>query len=276
MAIKDLLIAYDGNDASKKAAQFAVQMARKYDSAVTGVHVFRPETYESHIRRWIPEDVLATVQKATEDVEAAIEQSFREEIAATGFDGEIKWLTAQGQPNVVLPRVSRYFDMLLVGQFTTHFTNDRRTVSPDELSLRAGGPLIIVPKDYRVRPFKEEAAVAWDGSRSAARALTDAMQILETKKRLDVVTFGRKTDLGAVPEGVDIVAHLQRHGIDARKVTLESGRSAGDGLLGYCDKTDPDLLVLGAYGRGKLGSLLFGSVTRHVLQYMNVPVLISH
>ena len=30
MAIKDLLVAFDGNTSSQKAVQFAVQMAKKY------------------------------------------------------------------------------------------------------------------------------------------------------------------------------------------------------------------------------------------------------
>jgi nucleotide-binding universal stress UspA family protein len=276
MAIKDLLVAYDGNDASKKALQFAVQMARKYQAAVTGVHVFQPETYESHIRRWIPEDILEGMRKAKLDVEGSIESSFRADIAESGFDGEVKWMTAEGQVNVLLPRIARYFDILIVGQFTHAFGTDGRTVVPEELAMRAGGPVIVVPKGLDVRPFKEQAAVAWDGSRSAARALTDAMQILETKKRLDVVTVGADSDLGAVPEGSDILSHLQRHGIAARNVVLERRHSIGETLVHYCDETGPDVLVLGAYGRGKVTSLLFGGVTRYVLEHMTVPVLLSH
>lgn len=277
MAIKDLLVAYDGNDASKKAVQFAVQMARKYDAAVSGVHVFRPEAYESHIRRWIPEDILKSLHAAEQDVETAIEKSFRAEIAETGFGGTVKWYTAQGQANILLPRIARYFDIMLVGQFTTHFGHEGRTVSPEELAIRAGGPLIVVPTGLDVKPFQEQAAVAWDGSRSAARALTDAMQILETKRRLDVVTVDGTSDLGALPEGIDIVEHLQRHEIAARRIVLEHTHgSIGETIIHYCNETGPDILVLGAYGRGKFGNLLFGGVTRYILEHMTVPVLISH
>jgi nucleotide-binding universal stress UspA family protein len=277
MAIKDLLVAYDGNDASKKALQFAVQMARKYRAAVTGVHVFRPEAYESHVRRWIPEETLKSLHAAALEVEGAIETSFRAEIAESGFDGEIKWFTAEGQANIILPRIARYFDILLVGQFTTHFGHEGRTVSPEELAIRAGGPLIVVPTGLEVRPFKEQAAVAWDGSRSAARALTDAMQILETKRRLDVVTVDGNSDLGAIPEGIDIVEHLQRHDIAARRVVLDRQHaSIGETIVHYCDETGPDLLVLGAFGRGKFGNLLFGGVTKYILEHMTVPVLLSH
>jgi nucleotide-binding universal stress UspA family protein len=33
---------------------------------------------------------------------------------------------------------------------------------------------------------------------------------------------------------------------------------------------------MGAFGRGKLGAMLFGGVSRYVLQHQNVPVLMSH
>ena len=35
MAIKDLLVAYDGNENAKRAVQFAAQMAEKYGATIT-------------------------------------------------------------------------------------------------------------------------------------------------------------------------------------------------------------------------------------------------
>lgn len=37
-----------------------------------------------------------------------------------------------------------------------------------------------------------------------------------------------------------------------------------------------DLLVTGAYARGRLRGLLLGGVTRHVLAYAELPVLMAH
>ena len=279
MAIKDLLVAYDGNDASQKAVQLAVQMSLKYDAAITGVHIFRTETYESHIRRWIPDDVLERMKDAELGVEHTIESAFRAQIAEAGYKGEPQWITAQGHSNILLPRFARYFDLMLIGQFTSAWGNERRTVQPEELVTRAGKPVIVVPKGLEVRPFKEEAVVSWDGSRSAARALSDAMQILETKKRLDVVTVDADGETGTatMPPEIDIIAHLGRHGINAKAVRLSTtGKSVGQSVLDYCSETAPDMLVMGAFGRGKLGDMLFGGVTRYVLQNMTVPVLISH
>lgn len=279
MAIKDLLVAYDGNPASRTALAFALQMGAKYQAAVTAMAVSKPEPFESHLRRWIPDNVKESMITARLEATKSIEATFRDQIRDAGYAGETNWLVEEGQPDLTLARAARFFDMLVIGQFVTAFQTEHRTVDPQELLQRAGKPLIIVPKDYTVRPFREEAAVAWDGSRHAARALTDAMQILETKKKLYILTAvsekqGR--DVGDMP-GIDLKVHLKRHGIVAEVIEFEaSGLGIGAGLLAKSAELDPDVLVMGAYGRAKFGAQLFGGVTRHVLQHHTIPVLLSH
>ena len=279
MAIKDLLVAYDGNESSIRAVRFAAQMAGKYGASITGLHVYRQEKYESHIRRWIPETVLKNLHEAELDVERSIEASFHEAINSTGFAGKTKWITCEGRPDVLMPRYVRYFDMLIAGQFSNVDQAGSGSLNAEELLLRSGKPVIAVPRTYEPEPFKEEAAVAWDGSRSAARALTDAMQILETKARLDVIRLissDEDEDKRVLPEH-DLIAHLEAHGINANLVQINPGRNEpGHAILEHCSKTRPDVLVMGAYGRGKFGTLLFGSTAQYVLKNMTIPVLMSH
>jgi nucleotide-binding universal stress UspA family protein len=278
MAIKQLLVGFDGNQASTSAARQAVLMAQKYDASITGIHVFRHEAFESHIRRWIPDDVVAQMQGVTIEAEREFEKSFRRTLQEAGFKGDVNWITAEGSAIVVLPRYARYFDMLLLGQFTQVSRAERQALSPEDLLLRAGVPIIIVPANYDVRPLKERAAVAWDGSRSAARALSDAMLILETKDNLDVLRVsddGKVSD--KIPPELDIVARMAAHGVNARTIDLTAGADGiGGAIVRYCAEHDPDVLVMGAYGRGKFMDLLFGGATRYVLVNMTVPVLMSH
>lgn len=279
MAIKDLLVAYDGNEASQHALEFAVQMGRKYQATVTGMTVSRPEPFESHLQRWIPDNVKESMVTARLEATKSIETKFREQVKALGFGGETQWLVEEGQPDLTLARSARFFDILIIGQFLTAFKTEHRTVDPQELLQRAGKPIIIVPKGYKPRPFREEAAVAWDGSRHAARALTDAMQILETKKKLYILTAvaeKQSRDIGELP-GLDLQVHLRRHGIDSEIVDFETtAHDIGQAILDKCKALDPDVLVMGAYGRAKFGAQFFGGVTRHVLQNHSVPVLLSH
>ncbi len=183
-----------------------------------------------------------------------------------------------GQANDTLTGVARYYDLMLMGQLTEK--NDKAMrIRAEELVSRTGRPLLVVPHDYTNRAFGEYAIVAWDGSRPAARALADAMQILETKKRLDVLSIAKpgKQATRRDADWPDIVKHLQRHGIDARRVDLTASRDGvGKTILDYCAENNPDLLVIGAYGHSALREDLFGCVTRHIMRNMNVPVLMAH
>lgn len=278
MAIKDLLVAYDGNEASEKALEFALKMGTKYGAMVTGLKVNSPQKFDSHIKRWIPQDALEGMNKAMEEASAAIKDKFDAKVKAFGFTGEVGWQVEEGQPDIMLARSARFFDLLVIGQFESVFRSEmHRTVDPKELLLRAGKPVIIVPKNQPVAEFTETAAVAWDGSRFAARALTDAMQILETKTTLDVLMTAEdsKDDSVSRMPGLDILVHLRRHGITANEIKMASGRIA-EQILEHCQKTSPDVLVMGAYGRGNFTSALFGSLTRTILEKQNVPVLLSH
>ncbi len=269
MAIKDLAVAFNASTNSKAALSFAIQMCKKYDATLTGLHVHMPSTFEPQVRRWMPKQVLDSVTAADEEGTQSV---------AAGFEGTADWITEKGQTNDHLARLARYYDILVIGQFSEADDDKKVRVRAEDLVLRSGRPLIIVPNGYQVRDFEEYAAVAWDGSRPAARALADSMQILETKKRLDVVRVGpRKPAAETVAPGRDILRHLRRHGIDARDITLAASKDqVGPAILGYCAENGPDVLVMGAYGHTRLREDLFGGTTRHILQNMTVPVLMSH
>lgn len=274
MAIKDLAVAYNGSDNAKAAFDLAVQMCRKYDATLTGICAVNPVRFEGNVAQWVPEDVIARLKEAEGEVTKSIEASFRAQAAEAGLNGGTDFMAEEGQANVVLARHARYFDALLIGQSSKPL-DPSRPIRAEDLVLRTGRPLLVVPHGHAVRPFREYAAIAWDGSRAAARALSDAMQILETKKRLDVVSVHSGRGGGAPPS--DVMRHLSRHGIDARHVPLTAARDGvGATILAYCAENGPDILVMGAYGHAKLREDLFGGVTRHVMQHMTVPVLMSH
>ena len=109
MAIKDLLIAFDGNDNAMKAVQFGARVAEKYGASVTGIHVYKPKEYESQYRRWIPESVLENIQSAELEAEKSIGETFQSAVKEAGYDGEAKWIACEGRPDVPqrLPRSSR-------------------------------------------------------------------------------------------------------------------------------------------------------------------------
>jgi nucleotide-binding universal stress UspA family protein len=276
MAIKDLAVAYNGSGNADAAVDLALQMCRKYGAALTGVYASRPVRFEGNVSHWIGDDVMKTLRNAESEAAKSIEMRFRERAAAAPGGSEVEFVIEEGEANVVLARQARYHDLLLMGQFSVP-GDAGRNIRAEDLVLRTGRPLVVVPHSYEVRAFQEYAVVGWDGSRQAARALSDAMHILETKKRLDIVTVRASGDGRPAPRSSAVVRHLERHGVEARHIALTAQREGiGQTLINYCSDNLPDVLVMGAYGHTKLREDLFGGVTRRVMETMTVPVLMSH
>jgi len=81
---------------------------------------------------------------------------------------------------------------------------------------------------------------------------------------------------GDVP-GADIALHLARHGVRAEAASVTtSDVSVDDMLLSQAADAGADLLVMGAYGHSRLGELILGSATRHILKQITLPVFMSH
>lgn len=277
MAIKDLAVAYNGSSNADKVLGFAAQMSNKYGASVTALHVHVPLQYESTVARWASKEVLEQLRQTDATATAGVEKRFKEQVANEDFKESVEWLVETGPVNEQLARMARCYDLLLIGQISEPGQKQRR-VRAEDLVVRMGRPLLVIPAHHQSRPFSEHAVVAWDGSRPASRALSDAMQILETKKRIDVVTVGPKSDGDSSDPGASpIVRHLRRHGVDAEHIYLKAGKdNVGAAILEYCGEVQPDVLVMGAYGHARLREDLFGGVTHHILTRMNVPVLLSH
>jgi nucleotide-binding universal stress UspA family protein len=118
--------------------------------------------------------------------------------------------------------------------------------------------------------------VCWDGSRSAARAVGDAMPFLVRAKVVEVVIVGGgvKTDEIA---GADIAQHLARHGAKVElKQIVAPDIDAANALLSHAADVSADLMVMGGYGHSRLREFVLGGVTRSILATMTVPTLMSH
>jgi len=144
----------------------------------------------------------------------------------------------------------------------------------------SGRPTILLPAitDYKPKPASLDIiAVAWDFSRSAARALAYAMPILEKAKRVHIFTV---VDEKPMPEKLSserLERHLLLHGVDATLERVEAaGRDIGKVIEGFVSANHADLLVMGAFGHSRMMEFILGGATRSILNHPPVPVLISH
>jgi nucleotide-binding universal stress UspA family protein len=119
--------------------------------------------------------------------------------------------------------------------------------------------------------------IAWDGSRSAARAMADALPILTRAKRVRLLTILNDKPAATANLGLDAQRHLRGHGIEAELESVNrDGDDIGKTLDRYVQQHAPDLLVMGAYGHSRAREFLLGGATEHVLNHSRCPVLLSH
>jgi nucleotide-binding universal stress UspA family protein len=142
----------------------------------------------------------------------------------------------------------------------------------------SGKPTLILPESPRPRPFElGTVAVAWDFSRAAARAVADAIPLLEKAKKVRVVTVLNEKHMDNKHSAEELSKNLSRHGIDVVLDRVDAkGRSIGDVLEAYVASHASDMLVMGAYGHSRLREFVLGGATKSLLLKPPLPILFSH
>lgn len=148
------------------------------------------------------------------------------------------------------------------------------------LLLESGRPVLVVPPHCDVALPPRHVVVGWRPSREATRALHDGLPLLLSAETVDVVMVepaGAEPDEEEDLPGMDVVAHLARHGIAANRVVREPlGRSVGSVLLEHAQQSQAQLIIAGGYGHSRLREWAMGGVTRELLNNATLPVLYSH
>ncbi|SMH56524.1 universal stress protein [Azospirillum agricola] len=279
MAFKDLLVVVDSGAASEARLDLAARLATQTDAHLTALYTFTDVALPGYIQAELPAELRANRRKALDEQAAAAARRFEEAMRRHGRTERSEWVAIEGDPTAAAALRGRYADLIIVGQPDPHHDRETPVAQPADLLFETGRPLLVVPYAGRFASIGERVLVGWNGSREAARAIGDAMPLLEQARRVVVMAANPKpgpNGLGDEP-GADIARHLSRHGckVEAAHISTDVVE-AGDTLLNVAADESCDLLVMGAYGRSRLRELVLGGMTRFMLQHMTVPVLMSH
>lgn len=149
-------------------------------------------------------------------------------------------------------------------------------VMAEATMFSSGGPVLLFPARLLQSLKPEVVAIAWDGSRSASRALHDARPWLAQAQK--VVVLAVTDDKELPPQWDDeLLAYLGRMGLRADSATASlQGRSVGEALQKLALAHEATLLVMGAFGHNRVREFLLGGATRSVLDKPLLPVLLSY
>jgi len=281
MSYKNLLVHLDDSKHCPGRVAAALDLAQRFDAHLVGLYLHAEAVIPGYVAIQIPPDVRELQRKAraeqADETIAAFEEAARR-AGVESIESRRESAYAEDAPDV-LALHGRYADLLVIGQHDPddEFSPTRSGV--EHVLLGCGRPCIVVPYIGAPAGFGNRILVAWDSSREAARAVSDALPLLERASRVGVVAVNPQSGVrghGDEP-GADISLSLARHGVKAEAQHIVApDLNPADAILSRAADGDVDLLVMGAYGHARLREVVLGGVTRSILEQMTVPVLMAH
>jgi nucleotide-binding universal stress UspA family protein len=277
MPLRDILVHLDQTPRTPVRLETAVNLAAAHGAHLIGLYLVSYPAIPGYVRVQLGDDILRHQVAAVRDAAKMAEALFREQVRHAGVSAE--WRQVEGLVVPTLALHARAADFAIVGQHDPSEDGGDEPETPDRVVLTAGRPVLVIPAAGRFPTVGRRVLLAWDGSRLAARAVNDALPLLTAARSVIVLSVnpkpgGPKTD---VLPAAELCGHLSRHGIAAEERTLFADDiSVGDLLLSRAADEGIDLIVTGAYGHARWREIVLGGVTRHMLQHMTVPVLMSH
>lgn len=273
MTIQNILVAYNGTSSSHAALSYAAQLAKDGTAHITALLAHAaPKDYAAE-SRWIPQQARDLIAQANAQTVEHIRAEYERQLGQLDLGERVTFQKIGGRVDDVLAQCARGNDLLILGDTHDPSVDEHVALHPDKIALRSGKPVVIVPKGYKMNAAHDHAVVAWDGKRSVARALSDALQLVKSDGRITLLTIGSAPQPRPINE---IMLHLQRHGLKVDHANQPKLGSIGETILEFCRENNPSLLVMGAYEHSKFRVDFLGGATSIVLKSSPVPVLMSH
>lgn len=279
MAIKDILVHLSGTDGGKAVVEAAVGLAQKHDARLVGLFAGVPYDLPTYVVAQLPSEVITAHQAHVEETAKATAAMFEKACTANGISHDYREGDWREPVDDVVCMHARYADMVMIAKPGPDSAIAHAREVADRIVLASGAPVMIVPQAAAKGSLGEKVLVGWDGGPNAARAVRDAMPILQKASAVKVLAVDPKPGAGGLGDlpGADLSAYLATHGVKAEADHMKSvGGDVGQTLLNECSDFGADLIVTGGYGHSRLGELLLGGVTDTLMEQSSVAVLMSH
>jgi len=269
MNYQDILVHIDNRPTCASRLSVAIQLAKRHKARLAGIYV-------------VPHPYFASHHVDARQMAEAARERFEQSVAEAQLESE--WICVDSMQSGLelsycINLHAHYRDLLIISQ--TDLGTPDRTIPPDlpeRTVLGSGRPVLIVPYAGEFKSLGSRVMLAWRGGPESARALHDGLPLLSQAETVKVITVqGPGGDESYKAHNADICHHLERYGIhSAGEKRVSGGLSVGDMLLNRCADEGIDLLVMGAFAQSGRGQQTLGEVGRYLLEFMTVPVLMSH
>ena len=257
-----------GDPRNQAVMDAAIQATLEHDAYLTAIHLVPTHNIPTYMAVPFPDDMMARYYDEAAEDGAALRKAFEEKCGKAGVTCH-DW---HGGARSILPALEEVAPMTDLFVLAQHGAGDHDWLL-GEASLLLGVPILAVPEAGIFETFGTNILLAWAPRRECARAVRDALPFLQNAGKVVVL----RGDVAEDGRDIGIGAYLSRHGVKAEiKHVTTSDISIGDAILNAVTDEDCDMIVMGAYGHSRIREMAFGGATRHVLQHMTAPTLLSH
>ena len=286
MSLKRILALASGGPGDPSALAFAAWLAGQHDAIVEVVPVYPDSAVDMialgmALGATLSRDAIEELAAAERNMQDRVESAARH--AADTADvvfgaGEgaprLSVLTRGLRPALALSRHTALADLVVIAQEGLQGEPVEDLLGQALLSDRA--PVLIARGDPD-RLFGP-AAIAWDGSPQAGRAVRAALPLLAMASAIHVLQCINTLDRQATDPDIDLLnAYLQLHGVGAGVATLLEGGDEGATLIAAAEGKQVGLFVAGAWSHSRVRETVFGGATRSFLGRTDGPsLLLAH
>jgi nucleotide-binding universal stress UspA family protein len=269
MAIKDILLPLVGEPSAAAIAAIdkCVAVAGDIGAQVTAMAVEEdiPVRPKVMISDNLDNAEVAEAVRSVSDTQALL-KAFDAAIVRFGVRGE-RWLGRLAAADIPahFARDARLRDMSIV-PVKPHDDQSEKII--ERLIFESGRPILICPEEFtgELEVAFDDVVIAWDHTAPAARAVADALPMLQAATTVRVVTATDERTAAQRESGAALVRHLATHGIKAGFETVKIGGSSVGKVFGaYARANAIDLLVMGAYRHSRLTEWVWGGMTKTVI-----------
>ena len=284
MPIRKLLLPLTGTAAGSAALATGLSAARMWDAHLTALHVrldsrdAAPLAGEGLSGAMI-EEMMSASERESATRSDAVRALFDRVLAAHGIPvrtaqlgggATAEFAVVTGREDDLVAQLARLADLTIV----PHPEGGDEVSSSDALHavlFDSGRPVLIAPQAAPAT-LGTRVCVAWNGSAESAAAAQAAIPWMKRAGAVRILSADEYQRRG--PAASDLARYLALHGVEPELATFRPiDKDVGRGMLAAAAEFGADLLCMGAYSHSRLRQLILGGVTRHVLEFAKLPVM---
>lgn len=280
MSYKTILTVLDSTQNAAKVSEFAIALANRFSSHVIGLHMETMAAVPVVAPMEIPDPAsIQAIQDIAQKETKEIAQIFEQKLSGNGVSHEWRsFVSSVGYTSASAVDSARCTDIVIAGQSDSSSLSDSRS-DIESFLFESGRPVLLVPYILNEPKPIKRVLIAWNGSREATRAAFDALPFLKEAESVEIFTVDPPETATQSPAmaGAELAATLARHGVKVSVVTKSTSGtlSAHAAIENRLSDDSIDLLVMGAYTHSRWWEMLFGGVTRTLLDLMTALTLLS-